>query len=116
MTLRTLILLLSVTGMRIGEAIRLDIDDFDPINGILTVRNTKFGKTRELPLHQTTVTALSSYLQRDDQPKRSSGTRALFLSTVGTRLDYNCMQQTFRRARRARRVKAEIGVVPTQAA
>ena len=97
LTLRTLILLLSVTGMRIGEAIRLDIDDFDPINGILTVRNTKFGKTRELPLHQTTVTALSSYLQRDGQPKRSSGTRALFLSTVGTRLDYNCMQQTFRR-------------------
>jgi len=96
-TLRTLIMLLYVTGMRIGEAIRLDVEDFNPGNGILIVRNTKFGKTREVPLHQTTVTALSTYLGRDDQPKRRTGTRALFLSTVGTRLDYNCMQQTFRR-------------------
>lgn len=95
-TLRTLILLLSVTGMRIGEAIRLDVEDFDPGNGILVVRNTKFGKTREVPLHQTTATALSSYLSRENQPKRRTGTRALFLSTVGTRLDYNRMQQTFR--------------------
>jgi integrase len=96
-TLRTLILLLSVTGMRIGEAIRLDIEDFDTTDGVLTIRNTKFGKTREVPLHATTVTALSDYLDRDDQPVRSAATRALFLSTVGTRLDYNCMQQAFRR-------------------
>lgn len=96
-TLRTLISLLSVTGMRIGEAIRLDVEDFDPGNAILVVRNTKFGKTREVPLHQTTVTALSSYLGRDNQPKRRADTRALFLSTVGTRLEYNRVQQTFRR-------------------
>jgi integrase len=96
-TLQTLILLLTVTGMRIGEAIRLDIDDFDVAEGVLTVRNTKFGKTREVPLHPTTVTALSNYLSRDDQPLRSSATRALFLSTVGTRLDYNCIQKCFRR-------------------
>lgn len=97
MALRTLIMLLSVTGMRIGEAIRLDVEDFDPVNGVLVVRDTKFGKTREVPLHQTSVTALSTYLARDGQAKRRSGTRALFLSTVGTRLDYNCMQQAFRR-------------------
>nr|WP_201010200.1 tyrosine-type recombinase/integrase [Rhizobium rhizogenes]QCL09626.1 integrase family protein [Rhizobium rhizogenes] len=95
-TLRTLILLLSVTGMRIGEAIRLDVEDFDLGNGILVVRNTKFGKTREVPLHQTTATALSSYLGRENQPKRRAGTRALFLSATGTRLDYNRTQQTFR--------------------
>jgi integrase len=50
-TFRTLIALLAVTGMRIGEAIRLDRDDFDAINGLLIIRNTKFGKSRELPLH-----------------------------------------------------------------
>lgn len=95
-TLRALILLLSVTGMRIGEAIRLDIEDFDPDNGVLLVRNTKFGKTREVPLHRTTTAAISSYLGRENQPKRRAGTRALFLSTVGTRLDYNRVQQIFR--------------------
>ena len=50
-TYRTLIGLLSVTGMRVGEAIRLDNGDVDLGHGVLTVRDTKFGKTRELPLH-----------------------------------------------------------------
>lgn len=96
-SMRTLILLLSVTGMRIGEAIRLNVGDFDAADGVLTVRNTKFGKTREIPLHPTTVAALCRYLDRGDRPAQSGGTSAVFLSTVGTRLDYNGVQQTFRR-------------------
>ena len=39
--------------MRVGEAIGLDHDDFDAAHGMLTVRNGKFGKSRELPLHPT---------------------------------------------------------------
>ena len=58
-TYRTLIGLLSVTGMRVGEAIRLDNNDVDLKHGVLTVRETKFGKTRELPLHASTVDALA---------------------------------------------------------
>ena len=96
-TIRTLIMLLYSTGMRIGEAIMLDVEDFDIANGVLIVRNTKFDKTREVPLHRSSVVALSAYLGRDGQPKRHRGTRALFLSTVGARLDYNCMQKAFRR-------------------
>jgi integrase len=96
-TIRTLILLLSVTGMRIGEAIRLNVEDFDAAEGLLTVCNTKFGKTREVPLHSTTVAALDRYLGRADRPKPCRGTSAVFLSSIGTRLDYNCVQQIFRR-------------------
>ena len=62
-TYRTLIGLLSVTGMRVGEAIRLDRDDVDLAHGVLTVRETKFGKSRELPLHPTTVDALREYVR-----------------------------------------------------
>ena len=54
-TYRTLIGLLAVTGMRVGEAIRLDRDDVDLAHGVLTVRDTKFGKSRELPVHPSTV-------------------------------------------------------------
>lgn len=96
-TYRTLIALLAVTGMRVGEAIGLDQDDFDVINGLLTIRNAKFGKSREVPIHPTTVTALASYLRRSDRPRRSSDMPALFVSEAGTRLIYNCVQQTFRR-------------------
>lgn len=109
LTISTLITLLFVTGMRIGEAIRLDIEDFDATRGTLLIRNTKFDKTREIPLHPSSVTALSSYLKRDNQPQRRSGIRALFLSTVGTRLDYNCMQQAFRR------LASEAGLKPRSA-
>ncbi len=45
-TFRTLIGLLACTGLRIGEAIRLDREDFDPANRVLTVRDSKFGKSR----------------------------------------------------------------------
>lgn len=96
-TLRMLIGLLAVTGMRIGEAIRLNVEDFDPGNGVLTIANTKFGKTREVPLHPTTTAAVSAYLGRVGQPIRCNATPALFVSTVGTRLSYNGVQQTFRR-------------------
>jgi len=67
-TVRTMIGLLAVTGMRRGEVIGLDCDDFDPAAGVLIVRAGKFGKSRELPLHATTVVAVSVYLRRPDRP------------------------------------------------
>ena len=94
-TYRTLIALLAVTGMRVGEAIGLDRDDFDAVNGVLIIRNGKFGKSRALPLHPGTVTALGEYLGRDDRPCRPPNTLALFISTAGTRLLYTNVQPTF---------------------
>jgi len=96
-TYRTLIALLAVTGMRVGEAISLDRDDLDAVNGLLVIRNGKFGKSRELPLHSSTVTALGEYLCRGDRPHRSPNMLALFVSTAGTRLLYTNVQPTFRR-------------------
>jgi integrase len=96
-TYRTLIGLLVVTGMRVGEAIALDRDDFDPTSGVLTVRSGKFGKIRELPLHSSAVDALREYLRRCDRPRPATKTPAMFVSTAGTRLLYCSVQRTFRR-------------------
>jgi integrase len=95
-TYRTLIGLLAVTGMRVGEAIALDRGDFDVINNLLIVRKGKFGKSRELPLHPTTVDTLRRYLRRRDRPRSVVSVPALFVSGVGTRLLYSSIQQTFR--------------------
>ena len=95
-TFRTLIALLAATGMRVREAIGLDRDDFDSVIGLLTIRNAKFGKSRELPLHPSTVAALVDYLRRDDRPKNSSNTPALLITTVGTRFHYMGVQPVFR--------------------
>ena len=95
-TYRTLIGVLAATGMRVGEAIGLDSDDFDAINGLLTIRNGKFGKFRELPLHPTVVTALQDYLRRDDRPHQA-GTSALLSCSAGRRLRYHNVQPTFQK-------------------
>jgi integrase len=96
-TYRTLIALLAVTGMRIGEAIHLDHSDVDFKAELLLIRDTKFGKTRELPLHPSTAVALGRYRRRRDRPRRPGGTDAFFVSIRGGRLDYHSVQWGFRR-------------------
>jgi len=97
LTYQTLIGLLAVTGMRIGEAIRLDRHDLDFEAGVLTVRLSKFGKSRELPLHTSTLDALHRYLRQRDQLLPRPTAPSLFVSTVGTRLLYCDVHWTFRR-------------------
>jgi len=98
-TYRTLIGLLAVTGMRVGEAIRLDHDDVDLEHGVLTVRATKFGKSRELPLHASTVLALRRYTQLRDRLCPQPTTAAALISPAGTRLIYCNVHATFRTLR-----------------
>jgi integrase len=109
-TYRTLIGLLAATGMRIGEAIGLDRDDFDAMSGVVTIRNGKFGKSRELPLHPSTVGALGDYLCRADRPRQTPNVPALLLSPTGTRLLYTNVQNTFQRLVR------HCGITPRSAA
>jgi integrase len=94
-TYRTLIGLLAVTGMRIGEAIRLDRVEIDFEHGLLVVSDSKFGKSRELPLHPSTIDALRRYLRRQDRPGLEQPTPAVFVSAAGTRLHYCNVQNTF---------------------
>lgn len=95
-TYKTLIGLLSITGMRVGEVIRLDINDVNFAQAVLTIRDTKFGKTRELPLHFSTVRALRRYLRLRDQHRNSSISASLFISPAGTRLLHCNVSSTFR--------------------
>ena len=96
-TYQTLIGLLAVTGMRAGEVIRLDRGDFDADSGEIVVRDSKFGKSRALPLHRTAVDAVVSYLRRGDRPCSEPRSSALLVSTLGTRLTYRSVQGTFHR-------------------
>jgi integrase len=57
----TVIGLLAVTGMRVSEALGLDCEDVDLDAGVLTIRKSKFGKSRQVPLHPSTVRALARY-------------------------------------------------------
>jgi integrase len=101
-TYQTLIGLLAVTGMRVGEAIRLDRPDADLDAGVLTIRQSKFGKSRLIPLHPTTTAALRGYLRLRDRLHPHPSAPAVFITPAGTRLMYCNVHSTFQQlARRA---------------
>ncbi len=87
-TFKTLIALLSITGLRIGEAISLNRDDVDMIQRQLTVRSGKLGKARRLPLSHSTCEALMGYAQKRDRAHQQPCSEAFLLSLKGKRLLY----------------------------
>jgi integrase/recombinase XerD len=95
-TYETLIGLLAVTGLRVGEALNLDRADVDLAAGMLTVVNGKFGKSRQVPLHPSTVARLGDYARRRDGFIPVPRSSTFFLSTAGTRLSDCRVEATFR--------------------
>jgi integrase len=89
-TYMTLFGLLAVSGMRVNEAVGLDRQDVDLDHGILTIRRTKFGKSRHVPVHTSTVDALKKYAETRDRVFSAPSTHAFFLSERGTRIT-DCM-------------------------
>jgi len=93
-TYGTLFGLLAATGLRLGEALTLDRDDVDLRAGVLAVRCAKFGKSRFVPVHDSTRRALRRYAQVRDLLLPRPASRAFLLSERGTRVthcsaDYN---------------------------
>lgn len=95
-TYRTLIGLMAATGIRTGEALGLDIVDFDQLRCTLTVTG-KYGKVRMLPLHPSVAAALSDYLQQRDRLLPAAASPALLISSRGARLHASTVHTTFRR-------------------
>lgn len=85
-TYSTLFGLLAATGMRISEPIALDRQDVDLANGLLTIRRTKFGKSRLIPIHSSTQDRLRQYASLRDQVFSRPRTPSFFVSDRGMRL------------------------------
>lgn len=78
--------LLASTGLRSGEARRLDRVDVDLVDGVLHIRKTKFRKDRLVPVHTTTLAALRIYARHRDTAFPAPKDAAFFLSSRGNRL------------------------------
>ncbi len=92
--------LIAVTGMRLSEAIGLQRGDVDLEEGVLTVRQSKFGKSRLIPLHPTTRTALRSYAKRRDAHLGSRCSTHFFVAERGGRLLHQYVHRVFWRLSR----------------
>lgn len=95
-TFETLVGLLWATGMRSSEAMALDCGDIDCPSGALTVRNSKYGKSREVLVHPSTLDALETYSRQRDRLAPSRCAPSFFVSTRGTRLCHETIQPVFR--------------------
>ncbi len=94
-TFETLIGLLAATGLRPGEALKLDVGDVDLVDGVLTVRESKFGKSRLIPLEESARTALADYGQFRDTVLPRRDTPAFLVTERGSRLPAHAARQTF---------------------
>ena len=109
MTYVTLIGLLSATGLRPGEALALDTGDVDLQTGILTIRESKFGKSRFVPISDSTRTALADYAKRRDKICPRPATQSFLVSERGKRVPGGVARRTFAR------MSCSIGLrVPTE--
>ncbi len=94
-TFRTLLGLLAATGLRPGEALALDIDDVNLLDGVLTVRESKFGKSRFVPLGESARVALAAYAKFRDSVRPSRDTPAFLVTGRGSRLGPIATRRTF---------------------
>ncbi|WP_434612232.1 tyrosine-type recombinase/integrase [Arthrobacter sp. A5] len=95
-TYETLIGLLAATGLRIGEAIKLDRTDVDWSERVLLIRESKFGKSRLVPVQESTIQALKSHATLRDELQPTSIDASFFVSLTRKRLSYQVVQHTFR--------------------
>jgi len=94
-TYTTLLGLLAATGMRVSEAIGLDQDDVDRRRSLLIVSNSKFGKSRHVPVHCSTLTVLQGYAQVRDRLRPRRPQQSFFVSGVGTRVIHQNLHRVF---------------------
>lgn len=88
--------LLSVSGLRLGEARNLELQDVDLKATVLTIRGTKFGKSRLVPLHASTCKVLADYIARRKRHWAGRPVSSyLFVSSWGNRLDGGDIHRTF---------------------
>jgi len=99
MTYATLFGLLAACGLRVSEALRLTHADVDLEREVLTVRMTKFRKTRLVPVHATTADALRAYAQHRDSALPLQAATTFFVTKSGTALPYSTVRHVFKRLR-----------------
>ena len=91
--------LLASTGLRLSEACRLTIDDVDLVEGILTIREGKFRKSRLVPLHSTTTKALTRYAAQRDACSNAARSECFFRTDRTPALALAAVEKTFSRLR-----------------
>ena len=99
-TYHCLLGLLTIAGLRISEALNLELRDVNLAEGLLTIRSSKFDKSRLVPLHPTATEVLAEYVAQRNQVFPERPDAAFFPSKTGARLDAGQVRRVFYRLSR----------------
>ncbi|HEY7330691.1 MAG TPA: tyrosine-type recombinase/integrase [Gemmataceae bacterium] len=105
-TFSTIFGLLAVTGMRVSEALALDREDVDLKGGVLQIRRTKYGKSRLVAVHESTLQELADYARQRDRVVRRPAAAAFFLSEWGKRVSGGAARYNFAKVSREAGLRA----------
>lgn len=94
-TIQTLLGLLAVSGMRVGEALHLTRHDVDLVGGVLRIRDAKFDRERLVPLHLSATEKLRAYAARRDEARAVPTSTAFFVSSTGAAVTYSGVLSSF---------------------
>lgn len=108
----TLLGLLLSSGLRIGEAIKLDVRDVDLKEGLIHIRGTKFRKNRIVPVHDTTLQQLREYMEERNRFLLGAEPNAFFVNGRRKRLCYSTVVATFIHLARVAGIRSESGQGP----
>jgi integrase/recombinase XerD len=109
-TLRAILVLLYGAGLRVSEAVALTLGDVDLPNAVITIRDTKFNKTRIVPLGSDLRQVLTQYLTRRNEAGHAQSKSApFFVMRRGGRVSVQLVQQTFKRLRQYLGIKRTDG-------
>jgi integrase len=100
LTYVTLFGLLAATGMRVSEALHLEQADLNVKQSTLTVRETKFKKSRLIPIHISTVKAMVRYANMTADIPRQAGVKTFFLTAAGRSVPHRTVHHVFDALRR----------------
>lgn len=108
-TMRTIVLVLYGAGLRLGEALRLNKRDVDISEAILTIRHTKFHKSRLVPIGKDLTNVLARYSTRDERHLHCDENEAFFIMRTGERACQSAVECTWRRFRKLACVERDGG-------
>ena len=109
-TFRTLLLLLYGAGLRVSEALSLNLEDVDLKEAVIVIRDTKFFKTRLVPLGKELNEVMAQYVARRKRTGHSlNGKEPFFVSALGSRLGRHLVDRNFQRLRALAGVRREDG-------
>jgi integrase/recombinase XerD len=109
LTCESVLGLLAVSGMRIGEALRLDVADLDWGRGVVIVSDSKFNRSREVPLHESTIKQLRAYARLRDERYPQARSSSFFVTRSGRRLGYGAVREHFEH------LVQQVGLLPRSA-